>query len=259
MGPFGPALTNPFVAIPPSQLSTYIPLVSQLHSGPNGIEYVHPNGIVGGNFLGTVKPLKVADLACPPFGLGVGTSTDGQKYTIIGPPYLPIIVPPPQVLHLDPQWESLCSGFLSYALGLQSFAIFDPPRSLVPVGQIAPDPPAPDPPVTPSKAAASKTPPLEPATTSVIVPAQSPAANTPKPTSDPSPASPPTDAPLVVDPSTQDDPPTEGAPPTQGDPLIQGDPTTGKSTCTGKRTITGTVAAAESVSKQRESTWKSAY
>ena len=176
-GSFGPALTNPFVAIPPGQLSTYIPPLELLQSGPNGIEYKDLNGLHGAFFLGTVKPLNVADLACPTFGLGIGTSVNGDTYTTIGPPYLPIIVPPPQVLSMVPQWQSLCKGFLSYAPGLASFAIFDPPRTLTPAAALGPKPST-----SPVGVSASPTPTLQSMSVPSVVPAQSLILNNPTPT-----------------------------------------------------------------------------
>ena len=131
-GPLGPTLTDPFVAVPPGQLSTYSVPTQLLPSGPNGISYTDVNGILGGVFVGTVKPLRVADLACPTFGVGVGTSANGDTYTTIGPPYLPLIVPPKELFAMDPEWKSRCSDFLSFAPGLKSFAIFNPPRTHTP-------------------------------------------------------------------------------------------------------------------------------
>ena len=176
-GSLGSALTNPFVAIPPGQLSTYIPPIELLKSGPHGIEYKDLNGLHGAFFLGTVKPLNVAELACPTFGLGIGTSANGDTYTTIGPPYLPIIVPPPQVLSMVPEWQSLCKGFLSYAEGLASFALFDPPRTLTPVAELAPKQST-----TPVGVLASPTSELQSMSVPSVVPAQSLVLNSPTPT-----------------------------------------------------------------------------
>ena len=60
-GPVGSTYTNPIIAIPPGQLSTYEnPVYYSV-----GSEYRDINGVFGGGFLGAVKPLHVADLACP--------------------------------------------------------------------------------------------------------------------------------------------------------------------------------------------------
>ena len=149
-GPIGSTLTNPIITLPPNVLSTYEPQDYQI-----GSSYIDANGIIGGVFVGTVKPLKIADLQCPTFGIGIGTSVDGRVHTTVGPPWLPIIVPPPQAFSLDPTWESLCSGFLSYAPGLISFAIFDPPRALSPVSRLT---------AAPSTSPSATTPPNVPAT-----------------------------------------------------------------------------------------------
>lgn len=128
-------------------------------------------------FLGTVKPLNAVDLACPTFGVGIATSANGKIYTTIGPPYLPIIVPPPQLLSLDPVWKSLCTDYVSFAPGLASFGIFDPPRTLQPVAQLGPDPS-----VTPSEVRASPTLKPDHEATTPVLPADTPAAVTPRPT-----------------------------------------------------------------------------
>ena len=89
--------------------------------------------------MGRAEPLKVADLQCPTFGLGVGTSADGSVYTTVGPPWLPIIIPPPEVFTLDPVWESVCTDLASYYFYF--FAIFDPPFALTPASYILPPSP----------------------------------------------------------------------------------------------------------------------
>ena len=135
-GSFGPTLTNPIITLAPNVLSTYIPpdySVGSTYTDPN----VHdgPDG-----FVGRAEPLKIADLQCPTFGLGVGTSADGSVYTTVGPPWLPIIIPPPEVFTLDPVWESICTDLASYYV-FYSFAIFDPPFALTPASSLVPPSP----------------------------------------------------------------------------------------------------------------------
>lgn len=137
-GSFGPILTNPIVTLPPNVLSTYVPpdyYVGSTYTDPNV-----QNGPEG--FVGRAEPLKIADLQCPTFGLGVETSADGNLYTTVGPPWLPIIIPPPEVFTLDPTWESICTDLASYYV-FESFAIFDPPFALAPKSYlVAPSPEA---------------------------------------------------------------------------------------------------------------------
>lgn len=137
-GSFGPILTNPIVTLPPNVLSTYVP--PEYHVGST---YTDPNVHDGPEgFVGRAEPLKVADLECPTFGLGVKTSADGKLYTTVGPPWLPIIIPPPEIFTLDPTWESICTDLASYYV-FESFAIFDPPFALAPKSYlVAPSPPA---------------------------------------------------------------------------------------------------------------------
>ena len=126
-GSFGPTLTNPIITLPPNVLSTYIPQDYSI-----GSTYTDPNVDDGPDgFVGRAEPLKVADLQCPTFGLGVGTSADGSVYTTVGPPWLPIIIPPPEVFTHDPVWESICTDLASYYV-FYSFAILDPPIALTP-------------------------------------------------------------------------------------------------------------------------------
>lgn len=160
-GPIGSILTNPIIALPPGQVSTY----SAGFPFTIGEQYYDPNGVIGGMFLGYAKPLITADLACPTFGVGLTTSA-GSTYATYGPPYLPIIIPPPQLLDLDPEWKRLCTGFLSNSPGLRSFAIFDPPRVLTPVGGFFSEEPTPLPVAAPAvetpKSNTPGTPPAQP-------------------------------------------------------------------------------------------------
>ena len=193
-GPVGATLTNPWVAIPSGQLATYSEGLQSL-----GQCYDDIQGF-GWGFEGTTKPLNVADLECPTFGLGPGTSSNGEPCRTIGPPYLPLIVPPSQVLSLDPGWLQSCTGLLSYAVGLSSFALYDPPIALQPVsGLVTPEPsPRPADPVT------TQDPPSDPAATSLVQPARVPSVNLPSPTTsdnkDPSVTGNSQSIPSVVDP-----------------------------------------------------------
>ena len=135
-GSLGPTLTNPIITLPPNVLSTYIPPDYSI-----GSTYTDPNVHDGPDrFVGRAEPLKIADLQCPSFGLGVGTSADGSVYTTVGPPWLPIIIPPPEVFTLDPVWKSICTDLASYYV-FYSFAIFDPPLALTPASSLVPSSP----------------------------------------------------------------------------------------------------------------------
>lgn len=135
-GSFGPILTDPIITLPPNALSTYVPPSYSL-----GSTYTDVNGQNGPlGFVGHAKPLNIADLQCPTFGLGIETSADGSLHTTVGPPWLPVIIPPPEVFTLDPMWSSLCTDLASYYV-FESFAIFDPPFALAPESYlVAPSP-----------------------------------------------------------------------------------------------------------------------
>ena len=89
-------------------------------------------------YYGTTASLNVKDLACPTWGLGRSTKANGTVITTIGPPFLPLIVPPEQALTLDPTWSSMCTGIDTAGLDVWgSFVIFDPPQTLVPEARLA--------------------------------------------------------------------------------------------------------------------------
>lgn len=138
-GQVGPALVNPIVALPPGVLSTYSPQ----QPITIGEKYNDPNGqFLGWPFIGDQKPLDIRDLACPTFGLGRATGADGSVTTTYGPPYLPIVIPPLQILTLHPSWQKACGSILHNAPGLKSYGIIDPPRILTPVDALGPAVPA---------------------------------------------------------------------------------------------------------------------
>ena len=133
-GSFTPILTNPIITLPPNVLSTYVPPYYSV-----GSTYTDLN-VNAGEFVGRAEPLTIADLQCPTFGLGIETSADGNVYTTVGPPWLPIIIPPSEVFTLDPVWETHCTELASYYV-FESFAIFDPPFALVPESYLVAPPP----------------------------------------------------------------------------------------------------------------------
>lgn len=135
-GFLGPMLTDQIITLPPNALSTYVPPYYSI-----GSTYTDPN-VNNGYFAGRAEPLTIADLQCPTFGLGIETSADDSVYTTVGPPWLPIIIPPPEVFTLDPTWKSICTDLASYYV-FMSFAIFDPPFALAPESYLVAPPPAP--------------------------------------------------------------------------------------------------------------------
>lgn len=139
-GPLGQNKTGVFIAVPPGQLSTSkVDLIP--HIRDVGSEWLDPS-VYGQGFFSpdNVQPFVAADMNCPTFGLGVSTNDQGLVRTTIGPPWLPLIVPPSQALSLDTAWLKYCTGILSYSQNLASFGVFDPPHALVPdpVGGLVP-------------------------------------------------------------------------------------------------------------------------
>ncbi|MCJ1292886.1 hypothetical protein MMC34_004439 [Xylographa carneopallida] len=115
-GPLGSVYTN--TIIPVATLSTLS------YDVPIGGAIVNPTAAI-------TKPLNTADLACPTWG--IEPPNGGLLGSIVGPPFLPIIAPPPELLSLDPAWVSC-----SFANGewFVSFGIFDPPYALTPIATL---------------------------------------------------------------------------------------------------------------------------
>jgi len=163
-GTISSKVNNPFVAVPIGGLTTYEEAITAQGDriNPPLMGFGLPE--VGGTFM----PLKIIDVECPTWGVGTSVSTSGSNtrtFTTIGPPWLPIIVPPLNVMTLNPLWETLCTGISS--LYLDHFAIFDPPHVLTPAQSmvpIPPDPPTPSP-VDPPPSDPKESPPAQPGNT----------------------------------------------------------------------------------------------
>lgn len=126
-GQVGSIYTN--ITFPVSALSTIsynVPIGSPIAS-----DSIDPEG-------GITKVLNTADLACPTWG--IETPNGGLLGYTVGPPFLPIIVPPPELLSFDPSWAS-CS-YVGVANFIMSYGIFDPPRILTPQAYLTPPPTA---------------------------------------------------------------------------------------------------------------------
>ena len=225
-GSFGPILTNPIITLPPNVLSTYVPPSYSI-----GSTYTDPNVHDGpSGFVGHAEALTIADLQCPTFGLGIETGVDGSLHTTVGPPWLPIIIPPPEVFTLDPMWESLCTDLASYYV-FESFAIFDPPFALAPdsyliaPSQAASSPKSKGPPHTPANPTAAYE--YDPPATYILDPSD-PSSSTTGSTAlpvdkSPDPQDPPANAaqPAAVPFDTAAKPTSVPDPPTKSPPKLQ--------------------------------------
>ena len=132
----GPILTSPIITFPPGGLSTWKPPPPPESGVFNPFE-------IGATWVdplqgGVLDPLTIKDLACPTWGLGRRTSANGKVDTTIGPPWLPLIVPPSEAFFLDPTWADLCTGMESDWFALKTFAIFDPPIALTVESRLVP-------------------------------------------------------------------------------------------------------------------------
>ena len=140
----GPKLINPIITLAPGELSTWVPVddgpftVGQIWDDPSQVP--DPNAALAPR--AGIAPLKVKDLACPTWGLGTSIATNGTAYTTIGPPWLPLIVPPTNIFSLDPIWAATCTGMFSDSYAQTTFVLFDPPIALTPAALLLPSPPA---------------------------------------------------------------------------------------------------------------------
>ena len=131
------------MSFPPGVLSTWVPAPQSDYAFEQfgvGDTWQDPVGDEWAPILSA--PLVIKDLACPTWGLGTSTSADGTVITTIGPPWLPLIIPPMQAFSLDPTWAVVCTGILTDPSALSTFALFDPPIALTPGLGLVPQPAA---------------------------------------------------------------------------------------------------------------------
>ena len=139
----GPYLTNPpIITLPPDGLSTWRPPAGGNNGFPDnftvGEIWVDPTQELYAPLIEGIKQLDINDLACPTWGLGRSTAVNGTVLTTIGPPWLPLIVPPLELFSLDPTWSSQCTAMLTDQFALTTFALFDPPIALTPATLLLP-------------------------------------------------------------------------------------------------------------------------
>ncbi|KAK0511823.1 hypothetical protein JMJ35_005673 [Cladonia borealis] len=141
----GPKLTNPILTLPPGVLTTWRP-------APYGVDDDYTEGwFIGdvwspddawwyelGSGFGYTAPLDVNDLACPTWGLGLSTATNGTTFTTVGPPWLPLIQPPTEMFSLNPTWAAMCTAILNNPYVTIPLDFFDPPFALTPAPLLVP-------------------------------------------------------------------------------------------------------------------------
>ena len=103
-------LTSQLISFAPGALSTYEAPYSSI-----GDQHLDPLSKIkhGGTAqeFPSPKPLSIQDLECPTFGVGISTHPGRTTVTTIGPPWLPLISPPPEILTLNSDWDRICRGF----------------------------------------------------------------------------------------------------------------------------------------------------
>ena len=144
----GPKLTNPILTLPPGVLTTWRPRLVVI----DGVDLL--NLSIGnvwtpadaqdelipayGPAFGYTAPLDVNDLACPTWGLGISTATNGTIFTTVGPPWLPLIQPPTEMFSLNPTWAAMCTAIDNNFLFMTALDLFDPPFALTPAPLLVP-------------------------------------------------------------------------------------------------------------------------
>ena len=168
----GPVLTSPIITLAPGELSTWVPMSGYMTSFTNGLALSDFDSGAA-DFVGETKALLIKDLACPTWGLGMSTSA-GTVFPTVGPPFLPLIIPPAQAFTLDPTWSALCTGIMDDVLQPGTFWIFDPPTVLTPASNMMAPPKS-----TPAVAQASPTtaPGSQPTASAVSIKPASPPTN----------------------------------------------------------------------------------
>ena len=142
----GPKLTNPILALPPGVLTTWRPapygvegddtlswFIGDVWSPDDAMFELYP----GIQYTAT---LDVNDLACPTWGLGLSTATNGSIFTTVGPPWLPLIRPPTEMFSLNPTWAAICTAIDNNFLFMSALDLFDPPFALTPAPLLLPTP-----------------------------------------------------------------------------------------------------------------------
>lgn len=132
-GLVGSVYTNAIVPVPADGLST-ISLDLPVGATFMNREYWRWDK----NIASYTKKVRIEDLACPTWGLVGSEKPYPDPYLTVGPPFLPIIHPPSELVSFHPAWAQ-CSAFRQYGVGgYMLYEVFDPPRQLVPASAIAP-------------------------------------------------------------------------------------------------------------------------
>lgn len=134
-GRIGPIRTNAIIPVRSEDLSS---VSFELPIGSSTFDFGFP--VAEG--VEHRKPVKVADLMCPTWGVNGNWRTNTNYMYTVGPPFNPIIYPPPDLLYLDPAWSN-CNYSHSmnhWPLDAPMIVIFDPPRILTPVAELFPTP-----------------------------------------------------------------------------------------------------------------------
>ena len=133
----GPQLTNPILTLSPGVLKTWRPTsyVDEHYTAHPFIGDVwYPGDAIFElvPWVGYTAPLDVNDLACPTWGLGLSTATNGTIVTTVGPPWLPLIQQPTEMFSLNPTWAAICTAINSNVFFSGTLDLFDPPFALTP-------------------------------------------------------------------------------------------------------------------------------
>ena len=149
-GGIGSTFTSPFFSFRPEDISTYQLKAQDMkpgyHSKSNVALFAAQIASGARTRLATIDQLSrltVADLECPSLGVGASSREVASPWVLpqsltIGPPYLPVVVPPPGLIDLDPEWKRVCTSLQSHGQP-DKVGLFDPPRVLIPEERNTPE------------------------------------------------------------------------------------------------------------------------
>ena len=128
-GQLGTEVVDSTIAIPPGVMSTVSFDVSVGDHLPTGSQ---------ARQLRQIVPLKTRDLLCPTWGVNMAIPSQGAQTVRVGPPFYPLLVPPPQLITMNEAWSKCVGNHRPLRYG-----IFDPPRALTANSVILPSPSVP--------------------------------------------------------------------------------------------------------------------
>ena len=125
-GQIGPVITSPVISMLPEELSTFV-----LTPGKAITNQVRD--------VSSSRSLTIADLECPSLGVHEYQSGPAGMAMPVGPPWLPLLVVPSQILSMRSEWAETCRGLRNNGWP-RGIGLIDPPMALTRVSDLVPPP-----------------------------------------------------------------------------------------------------------------------